>query len=231
MKDQIRRERNMMLTVIQFGEDHPQEPENPAAAAEYAAIAAGVSQLDDLGESQEVGKGTFSGAIDQRHILVDNLLSLMRSLSKAAKTLDKTVYPDVATKMQMGGIANLQQLMQRASVFHSTLTPIVAQFTAMGASATVGADLQAMITAVQTAINLKSTGRDMRLGGTTGLGVVARATMKRVRKLDAILSQVYRTNPILLAQWKAARRVQRAPVTEPAPEESPAATPAPPSGS
>ena len=37
--------------------------------------------------------------------------------------------------------------------------------------------------------------------------------MKRVRKLDAILSQIYRTNPVLLAQWKAACRVHRASVT------------------
>ena len=80
-----------------------------------------------------------------------------------------------------------------------------------------------MITAVQAAIDLKSSGRDMRLGGTTGLDVAARNTMKRVRKLDAILSQIYRTNPVLLAQWKAACRVHRASVTTTEP-----ATPTPP---
>ena len=222
MNDVIRREKNRALRVTQFGEDHPLEPENPAAEAEYVAINAGVTQLDDLGESQEIGKGTASGAVDQRHLVVDNMLSLMRSLSKAAKVLDKAVYPDVAAKMQMSGINNIQQLMTRANVFHATLQPIAAQFIALGASATVAADLEAMITATQAAIDLKLTGRDMRIGGTTGLEVAVRALRKRVRKLDAILSQVYRTNPVLLAQWKAASRVERAPVTATEPETAPA---------
>ena len=62
--------------------------------------------------------------------------------------------------MQMSGINNIQQLITRANTY-ATLQPIAAQFIALGASATVAADLQAMITAVQAAIDLKSSGRDM----------------------------------------------------------------------
>ena len=52
-----------------------------------------------------------------------------------------------------------------------------------------------------------------------------------VRKLDAILSNVYQPDPVKLAGWKAARRVERAPrraAKEPAPGDGGST---PPSGS
>jgi hypothetical protein len=222
MKDRNRRELGAMRRIVQHKEEPTVVPANPAAEAEYTAIENAITQAEAQDLNFESGKGTVSGAVDQRLVAVYDLLSLMRSLSKASKVLDAATHPDVATKMRMGAIGNLQELLTRAHVFHTTLEPIKAAFIALGASATVAEDLQAKITAVESMRTLKLTGLDQQIGGTAGVTATVRAGMKRVRKLDAILCQIYRTNAVALAQWKAACRVERAPVTKREPTAAPA---------
>ncbi len=210
MNNQLLRDAAKLRRVKQFGDDHPNVPANPAADAEYAAIGNAITQFEEMAEAQSGGSATITGAVRQRLTVVDQMLELMSSLAKAAKVLDAATHPDVATKMRMSGINNFEELVARANLFHSTLQPIEAEFIALGASATVAADLQALITAVQGAWDQKLTGLDTQIGGTAGLKQGMKAALKRVRKLDAILSQLYRANPVLLAQWKAARRTERA---------------------
>jgi hypothetical protein len=225
MNDYLRREINKLRRIRQFGEDHPLTPANAQATAEYTAIDTSITDLEAQEQIQESGEGTMAGAVDQRLAVADDLMKLMSSLAKAAKILDKATHPDVATKMRMSGIDSFEQLLARANVFHSTLQPIEAEFVALGAAATVAADLQAKITALQTAGNLKSTGLDTQIGGTAGLKFGVRAALKHARKLDAILCQAYLNNGVLLAQWKAAKRTERPPLKAPAP------APPPPEGS
>ena len=217
------REIAMLRSVKQYMQDHILVPANPAAEAEATAVSNAITETEAMAENQATGTGTASGAVDQRLVLVDDLLDDMRSLSKAAKVLDKSIHPEVAirrkgTPIMAAGISSFQDLMTRANVFHATLEPIEAEFIALGASATVAADLQAKITAVLGMWNLKLSGVDLQIGGTAGIAAVVRAALKRVRKLDAILCQIHRTNPVALAQWKAARRVERASQAAPAPE-------------
>ena len=201
--------------------DHPITPAIPALTAESTAVSTSLTQIDALAESQAGGFGAVTGAVDHRLMVVDNLLNLMRSLSKAAKVLDKDDHPDVAAKMRIGQNVSFEKLLVKANLFHSTLQPIEAEFIALGASATVAADLQALITELEGAGNLKLTGLDTQIGGTSGLGLAVRQALKHVRKIDAILCLVYRDNPVMLAQWKAARRTERAPK----PAEDPVETP------
>ena len=228
MENYDNRELAKLRRVKQFGDDHPLVPANPLAAAEYTGVSNAITNVEQMAEAQSSGNGTKSGAVDQRLQMVDDLLDLMRSLSKASKVLETTLHPDVATKMRMDRFGSFEQLLVQANVFHSTLEPIEAEFIALGASATVAADLQALITALEGAGNLKLSGLDTQVGGTVGIKFAIREGLKHVRKLDAILCQVYRTNPVLLAQWKTARRTERAPVTETEPEtDSVPAAPAP----
>ena len=214
MEDYSDRELAKLRRVKQFGDDHPLVPANPLAAAEYTGVSNAITNVEAMAEAQASGNGTKSDAVDQRLQVMDDLLDLMRSLSKAAKVLDRTLHPGVATKMRMDRFSSFDVLKVKANLFHSTLQPIEAEFVALGASATVAADLQALITALEGAGNLKLSGLDTQVGGTVGIKFAIREGLKRVRKLDAILSQLYRTNPVLLAQWKTARHTERASVTE-----------------
>ena len=221
MDNYIQRELAKMRRSKQHILDNPITPAMPVLTTEATALTTSITDIEGLAESQAAGFGTVSGAVDQRLAVVDDLLALMRSLSKAAKVLDKDAHPDVAAKMRMGRYGGFEKLLVQANLFHSTLQPIEAEFIALGASATVAADLQALITAVEGVGNLKLTGLDTQIGGTTGLKLAVRKGLKHVRKIDAILCQVYRNDPVMLAQWKAASRTERAPKAADQPVETP----------
>jgi hypothetical protein len=193
MNNREMREIAKIRRVKQHILDHVITPPIPALTAESTALTASLTQIEALAESQAEGFGAVSGAVDHRLVVVDDLLNLMRSLSKAAKVLDKDDHPDVEAKMRMGLPKGFEELLVKANLFHSTLQPIEAEFIALGASATVAADLQALITQLEGASDLKLTGLDTQIGGTTGLGLAIREALKHVRKLDAIFCQVYRT--------------------------------------
>ena len=169
MNNYNEREAAKLRRVKQYMQDNILVPANPAAAVEATAVSNAITTIEAMAENHAAGSGTKSGAVDQRLEVVDQLLNLMRSLSKAAKVLDKSIHPDVATKMRMGDVSSFEGFLTKANVFHSTLEPIEAEFVALGASATVAADLQALITALQGAGDLKLTGLDLQIGGTAGL--------------------------------------------------------------
>ncbi len=230
MNDYTRRELAKMRRSKQHILDNPITPAIPVLTTEAAGLTASITEIEGLAQSQADGFGTVSGAVEQRLAAVDNLLSLMRSLSKASKVLDQETHPDVAAKMRMGDAKSFEELLVQANLFHSTLQPIEAEFIALGASATVAADLQALITAVEAVGNLKLTGLDTQIGGTTGLILAVRKGLKHVRRLDAIMCQVYRGNPVMLARWKAACRVERAPKPAEDPVVAPVGGSTPPNG-
>src|SRR5688572_13870167 len=95
MTNREKREVAMLRRVKQYMEDHLLVPPNPAAAAESTAVSGAIADVEAMAENQASGNGTASGAVDQRLVLVDDLVNLMRSLSKAAKVLDKNIHPDV----------------------------------------------------------------------------------------------------------------------------------------
>ena len=93
-----------------------------------------------------------------------------------------------------------------------------------GAPATVDADLQALIDALANAAERKNDGKATHIGGGAGIAALCKSGVATLRKLDAILSRIYRPDPVKYASWKAARRTERA-------SSSPAETPAAPGGS
>jgi hypothetical protein len=147
--------------------------------------------------------------------------------------LDPVTHPGLAAEMRLNrATSSYAALVTRARAFHSALVPVKADFVAYGFAETVDADLLAMITAIEAAAGRKNDGKAIHIGGTAGLAAICKAGVAIVRKLDAILSNIYQPDPVKLAGWKAARRVERGP--RPA-EEEPAPAPGdggstPPSG-
>ena len=106
------------------------------------------------------------------------------------------------------------------------MTPIKAVFIARGAPATVIEDLQASIDALQAATGRRLGGRGKRIGSNADLRAALRVGRVHVAVLDGIMRIALKNSPGLLAEWKAAKRIQRrhpaegteqpAPVTPPA---------------
>ena len=218
---------NAMKRVKQFVLDHAITPANTVVDATATALGNSITTIETLDAGWDQGKGTFLGAAEERKFAKKQLRDALSALSLVSKSLDKAVYPDVASHLKMGNHRNTYQGMLafgRAAI--AIVEPMKQVFIDHGAIATVIEDLQALITALETAGNRKSTALNSRVGKTAALKAEARAGMLLVRKLDAIFSQLYRNNVELYTAWKAAKRQEQ---TLP-PEEAPAPV-APPAGS
>jgi hypothetical protein len=101
-------------------------------------------------------------------------------------------------------------------------------FIARGVPATVIEDLQASIDALQAATDRRLGGRSKRIGSNADLKAAIRAGRVHVAVLDGIMSIALKSQPGLLAEWRAAKRVQR---RHPAESTEPAAPVTPPAAS
>lgn len=82
-------------------------------------------------------------------------------------------------------------------------------------------DLQADIETYEAAVNAQEAGRRLHITATAAIEEAIQRGMKIVRRLDAIVRNVFRDDPAKLAAWEHARHFERTPRRK-------AATPPPP---
>ena len=79
------------------------------------------------------------------------------------------------------------------------------------------AALTAVLDEFETADAAQAEGQQDTVGATAGIAQKIDEGMDAEKYLDAIMSNVYRDNPVKRAQWKTARHVKRAPQPPPPP--------------
>jgi hypothetical protein len=195
-----------MKRVKKHCDDHAIVPANPAVTAEATSLGTVITEVEAAAVAQDGGFGAVASAVDSRLETEKELRQLMSSLAKAGRRLDKDAYPDVAGKLRMAGANSFPKLLTRALVFKETVTAAKAAFVALGAPAEVDVELDGLITALQSAGDDKISNLDGQIGGTLNIEAKIREGIAHVQELDAIFTQLYRKNPVMLAQWMLAKR-------------------------
>jgi hypothetical protein len=195
-----------MKRVKKYCDDHVVAPANPAVTAEATSLGTVITAVEAAAVSQDGGFGAVASAVDSRLETEKELRQLMSSLAKAGRRLDKDTYPDVAGKLRMAGANSFAKLLTRALVFKETVTTAKAAFVALGAPADVDEEIDTLITALESAGGDKTSSLDAQIGGTLNIEAKVREGIAHVQELDAIFTQLYRKNPVMLAQWKVAKR-------------------------
>ncbi len=222
MKDTERRRKASFHRSIAYFIANAVNPPNAAATALIAQLTTTATNLDELVAKQDLAFGTVHGAVADRRRLKKDLVDFLKGLGETARVLDPDLYPGLAAEMRLGrSTNNYAALSARAHAAHTVLTDHKQAFVEHGSSATVDADLLALVTAFDATNTRRDDGVAVQIGGTAGIAALCKAGTAIVRKLDAILSKVYKADPGVLAGWKAARRVERNPVaaTTPSPDE------------
>jgi len=229
MTKQQRNQFDAASRVKQFGIDHPLTPANVAATAAYTALNTAIGQVLTLDGQRLNGIGTSAGAAQECQLLRTQLRSALGDVSRVSKTLDKVTHPDVAAQLKIGVLNSDSQLLAYANNAIAIVEPIKEVFIAHGAAATFVEDIEALVAQLIAARGRRNGGRGTRISSVADLPVAIRACMSEVRTLDGILSILLKPTPGLLAEWKAAKRVQRTSVPEEETEQpvSPAIAPAP----
>ena len=210
MIKKIRIQFNCMKRAKQFCVDHPLVPANAVVTATVTALGTSIATMEALAGGRVEGTGTFHGASGERKFARFELRDAISALSAVSKTLDKALYPDVAAQLKMRQHAKTYTgLLSFAHAAVAIVEPMKQIFIDHGAAATVVEDLEARITALEIAGNRKFTGLAAQVGKGAALVAEARIGMAHVRKLDSILSQLYKHNVELYTAWKAAKRQEQ----------------------
>jgi hypothetical protein len=200
---------NSLKGVKKFCEDHPLPTANAVATAAFTGVSNSITLIEVLDASRLNGSSTSRGASQEKQLLRDVLRSQVSDLSRISKTLDKSVYPDVASQLLVGHPSSYAALITLANNAVTVITPIKQVFIDRGAPVGVIEDLQASIDALQAAVDRRLGGRGKRIGSNADLQAAIRAGRVHVAVLDGIMSITLKSTPGLLAEWKAAKRVQR----------------------
>lgn len=237
MKDYERRTTACFHRVLDCIAENALVPPVALATTLATELTATTSVIDQYAARQDLAFGNARGAVLDRRICRDMLLSTMEDLSAVAKVLQSPAHPDLGSAMRMeGATSSYMALRNRAQAFHTALVAAKTEFTAYGFAETIDADLLAKITAFEAAGSRKNVHRNSHIGDTAGLRALCAAGRVTVRKLDALYRRAFKNDPVKLAAWKAARRIERAPVsstssTTPPPDAGSGGTTTPPSGS
>ena len=195
-------------------------PPVPAVTSLTTELTTTTTAIDTLAAKQDLAFGTVRGAVVDRKRLKVDLLAFLNGLGEIARVLDPVAHPGLAAEMRIGSARNSYgALLTRARAMHTALVDAKAAFVEYGAPATVETDLQVLIDALADATQRKNDGKAIHIGGGAGIAALCKSGVTTLRKLDAILSRIYRADPVKYASWKAARRLQSAAVPAEAPTE------------
>lgn len=212
MTDYQRRIAAAVTRALGILDKNPIVPAIPTATALITELTSKSDLIDSIAGTQDLGYGTVNGSVEERRILKVRLLEMLGDLAETARVLDPVEHPGVGGEMRLtGATASYAALAARARAFYSALVPEKDTFVGYGSPATIDIDLMAAITALEAAGERKDAGRADHIGGTAGLAIHCKAALRLLQKIDAIVSKVWKTNPAVLAAWKAARHVERAP--------------------
>ena len=217
MRNKVRRQYNTLLSVKTYMETHPLTPPIPVVTAQMVIVTGSIASIESLGGTQAHGEGEALGATDSRGLIAMELRAALREISGIAKQLDQTLYPGAKAAFRLTGTSSYTGLLNRARSFTDSIGPIKAVFVERGLPADFDESLAALVEEMATATNRRMLGVHERKQGTTGMSVAATAGIKAVRVIDSIMSVKLKSDPTMLAVWKAAQHVERDPVRKPQP--------------
>jgi len=209
---------------VQYSIDNPLATPIARATALFAELATAKTAMLAHSGAQATGSTTFHGGVDERQLLLTELLDDMRAIAKIARGLDKAAFPTIREEFRLPNSYGVARVLATARAFVAHATAQVALFTERGLPATFVTDLNNRITAVEASAQGRNTGLLSQVGGTAGIDVAARRGLAALRELDGIMSAALKDNEVLLAAWNVAKHIERrnpAPTPEPAPAPSP----------
>lgn len=200
----------MLLRVKQFGAEHGDLfPNDSFGGRTFAALAAAVGEASGYFTSQAQGRGAArSGTLSKAAARV----ALRRTLTAVARTA-RAVGVDVSGlrgKFRLPDGLNDLELVTAGRAFTAEATPLADRFIAHGLPATFLADLRSALAGFEHAAQTRMTARETHASARAGIRAAFDAAREVIARLDAIVPNTVRDNPVTLAAWALARRVPRA---------------------
>jgi hypothetical protein len=222
---------DMFGRVIVFGQDN---------TADFAAGSTGATHFANLAviNQQLVASGATQkgGSVSPQNALLLTLDTELQNIARTASAIAQDE-PGFADLFAPPTHYNPHEVLATADQFLTQLaaqpgddaptaaakTARVAKFVAHALPATFVTDMQATVTAIGAAQGAHESGRETGVASTSAVARLARAGMKEVNYLDAIVRNKYAGNGDKLAAWDSASHIERGPVHPAKPAPAPTA--------
>jgi hypothetical protein len=207
MKDIFRNYLNTFVRVRDFGAENPVDfKPDTAAGQNMAAVAAAVDALEQAGAAQ--ASGAASQTTMGKSLALADIRAGVRAINKTARAI-AVDDPPVAELFRMPAGNNEQTLLAAARAFITNATPMQAQFVAFGLPATFLTDLQDDIDEYDAAVAARDAATDAQIAATASIETAVHNGLDALRRLRAIVQNIYHDNPAKLAAWTSASHVER----------------------
>jgi hypothetical protein len=227
MNDNETRNRQKFVRVCDFGEAHASDfAAGTLGQQQFAALAAVVTEIDGHAMSEVSARGDARQGTQTRSQAREALRDALEAINRTARAMADEA-PGIENKFRMPRGNNDSQLINVARAFLADATPLKTQFIAHELPADFLEDLQADITALESAISDQSSGVGNHVAASAAIDDAITRGIEIVRKLDAIVRNKYANNPAVLAEWTSASHTERAPRRAPPPSTGPTPTPPP----
>lgn len=202
----------MFGRVTEFGiAENTFFPGRTLGATLFADLSAILAEINSHAARQSSGRSSAKQGTttkgESRENLQDDLEAIDRTARAAAEVIpgfdDKFRRPPAGSSDQV--------LLAFAIAVAADAPPVQAVFLEYGMPADFLEDLNEDIADFQAAANAQSTGRRQRVTATAAIDDLIERGMKIVRRLDAIVRNIFRNDPAKLAAWESARHVERSP--------------------
>jgi len=205
MKTIEMRRYEMLVRVRDFGRTYGNRfPESTYAGTLFAAVDAAVEQLGEHTVSRLCAARDASAVREHaREALHDRL----DAMSRTAQAFGAGT-PAVQEKFQLPDADDDQTLLAAGRLFGRDAKEFQKEFVGHGLPATVLADLEALVSRFAEAIAECDAGRDEHTAARAGIESAIASGLDAVRKLDVLVTNVLRDDPMAMAVWQRDRRVQ-----------------------
>jgi hypothetical protein len=209
MKSKTINELDMMKRVSRFILEHPITPPNPRITALAGEVNTSIAAIEAAAGDQTGGSGVASGGTASKREKAFELRSFLKELGRTARAFDRETYPGVAEQFRLPDSESYAVLAAAARAAITAATPLESVFIEHAMPATFQADLGALLTQFESAISQKVDGLLTQIAGTSGLTVRAEQGVSAAQKLDAVIRNHFRNDPVTLDVWRHARHIER----------------------
>lgn len=200
---------NMFVSTAQFDTENSNDYKTlPMAVANFVIVRAAIAALET--DSAEQISGATGRAVEQKSVIRAAIRRKMVRFARTARALNIDD-PGFQRLFRVPDNDNDQILLAAAREFVDGARQYVTEFASLGIPATLADELDADITAMETAMSAKASGQMETVGATAGIDEQIEDGMTAEKILDSIMKNVYFDNPVKLAEWATARHVKRAP--------------------
>lgn len=223
MNDTQRRTYEMLARVRDFGAANAATfPGGSKGKELFDELGAVLAELDGHAEAKVSTQGVAAGGSTTRKDARERLRDQLEAIARTARAMSFET-PELAARFRLPRGNNDQSLVGAARSFHTTASPLKAEFIRHELPADFLEELARAVADFESAVTEQNTGRVARSAAVAALEDATARGSALARQLDALVRNKFRDDAARLAAWDAASRTERAPrkTPRPAPPEQP----------